>query len=40
MKPKWTRFTHAEFVERMYSLDGMTMLLWKRVRRSRMRSRR
>ncbi len=28
MKLKWTQFTRAEFVERMYLLVGVALLLW------------
>jgi hypothetical protein len=34
MKLKWTQFTRAEFVERMYLLVGMALLLWTSVGRA------
>ena len=34
MKLKWTRFTRAEFVERMYLLAGVALLLWTSVGRA------
>ncbi|MDQ3686114.1 MAG: transposase [Acidobacteriota bacterium] len=34
MKLKWTQFTRAEFVERMYLLVGIALLLWTSVGRA------
>ena len=34
MKLKWTQFTRAEFVERMYLLVGLALLLWTSVGRA------
>ncbi len=34
LKLKWTQFTRAEFVERMYLLVGMALLLWTSVGRA------
>jgi hypothetical protein len=34
MKLKWTQFTKAEFVERMYLLVGLALLLWTSVGRA------
>ena len=34
MKLKWTQFTRAEFVERMYLLLGLALLLWTSVGRA------
>jgi hypothetical protein len=34
VKLKWTRFTRAEFVERMYLLVGVALLLWTSVGRA------
>lgn len=34
IKLKWTRFTRAEFVERMYLLVGVALLLWTSVGRA------
>jgi hypothetical protein len=34
LKLKWTRFTRAEFVERMYLLVGVALLLWTSVGRA------
>lgn len=34
MKLKWTQFTRAEFVERMYLLVGVALLLWTTVGRA------
>jgi len=34
LKLKWTRFTRAEFVERMYLLVGVALLLWTTVGRA------
>jgi hypothetical protein len=34
MKLKWTQFTKAEFVERMYLLVGIALLLWTSVGRA------
>lgn len=34
MKLKWTQFTRAEFVERMYLLVGVALLLWTSVGRA------
>ena len=31
MKLRWTQFTKAEFVERMYLLVGVALLLWTSV---------
>jgi hypothetical protein len=31
MKLKWTQFTRAEFVERMYLLVGIALLLWTSI---------
>jgi hypothetical protein len=31
MKLKWTQFTRAEFIERMYLLVGVALLLWTSV---------
>lgn len=31
MKLKWTQLTKAEFVERIYSLVGLALLLWTSV---------
>ncbi len=33
LKLKWTQFTRAEFVERMYLLVGIALLLWTSVGR-------
>lgn len=34
MKLKWTQFTRAEFVERMYLLVGVALLLWTSIGRA------
>jgi len=34
LKLKWTQFTKAEFVERMYLLVGVALLLWTSVGRA------
>jgi Transposase DDE domain len=34
LKLKWTQFTHAEFVERMYLLVGLALVLWTSVGRA------
>jgi hypothetical protein len=34
MKLKWTQFTKAEFVERMYLLVGVALLLWTSIGRA------
>ena len=34
IKLKWTQFTRAEFVERMYLLLGLALLLWTSVGRA------
>jgi hypothetical protein len=34
MKLRWTQFTKAEFVERMYLLVGIALLLWTSVGRA------
>jgi hypothetical protein len=34
MKLRWTQFTKAEFIERMYLLAGMALLLWTTVGRA------
>lgn len=34
MKLKWTQFTRAEYVERMYLLVGIAVLLWTTVGRA------
>lgn len=34
MKLRWTQFTKAEFVERMYLLAGVALLLWTSVGRA------
>jgi hypothetical protein len=34
VKLKWTRFTRAEFIERMYLLVGVALLLWTSVGRA------
>jgi hypothetical protein len=34
LKLKWTQFTKAEFIERMYSLVGIALLLWTSVGRA------
>ncbi len=34
MKLKWTQFTKAEFVERMYLIVGVALLLWTTVGRA------
>lgn len=34
MKLKWTQFTRAEFIERMYLLVGLALLLWTSVGRA------
>jgi Transposase DDE domain len=34
LKLKWTRFTRAEFVERMYLIVGVALLLWTSVGRA------
>jgi hypothetical protein len=34
VKLKWTQFTKPEFVERMYLLVGITLLLWTSVGRA------
>jgi hypothetical protein len=34
MKLRWTQFTRAEFVERMYLLVGVALLLWTSVGRA------
>ena len=34
MKLRWTQFTKAEFIERMYLLVGLALLLWTVVGRA------
>lgn len=34
MKLRWTKFTRPEFVERIYLLAGMALLLWTSVGRA------
>src|SRR2546423_532988 len=34
MKLKWTQFQRAEFVERMYLLVGLALLLWTSIGRA------
>lgn len=34
MKLRWTQFTKAEFVERMYLLVGLALLLWTSIGRA------
>jgi hypothetical protein len=34
LKLRWTQFTKAEFVERMYLLVGMALLLWTSIGRA------
>lgn len=33
MKLKWMRFTRAEFIERMYLIVGVALLLWRSLGR-------